>query len=237
MCKGGEVQRAPFLPFSSLSFILAQFTSSAAFEQSSDITRSNIYLVSYWNLFLLFQISLIVRMNSQVMLNGVLSTEVNSSQENQKILVPFKALGYWLFVNKTITAKLKWTLALTWIDIHKHQSLRKKVIVKGQLLLGKVIMMYEKGARKCGKHNWVPFTNNIGTISFLGMQIWQQIQPGHWHFHRIFGLEAHLGLLQYLVAQNNSIIEMHSSVFMERDVQAETPCSECSKATYNVSES
>ncbi|KAF8990880.1 hypothetical protein BDQ17DRAFT_1333211 [Cyathus striatus] len=83
------------------------------------------------------------------------------------------------------------------------------VVAKGQLLLGKVITMYEKGAGKGGKYNWVSSSNNVGAISYIAMQVWRQLRIGHRHFHANSVQE---------VPQNNSIMEMRSNTFTQTNI-------------------
>ncbi|KAF8978471.1 hypothetical protein BDQ17DRAFT_1187025, partial [Cyathus striatus] len=61
-----------------------------------------------------------------------------------------------------------------------------------------VTTMYEKGAGKGGKHNWVSSSNNIAALSYIGLQVWQQVRPGHRHFHGIFGPATHLTVPQFV---------------------------------------
>ncbi|KAF8980989.1 hypothetical protein BDQ17DRAFT_1363754 [Cyathus striatus] len=93
--------------------------------------------------------------------------------------------------------------------------------------------MYEKGAGKGGNHNWVSSSTNIGAISYIGMQVWRQLRPGHRHFHGLFGPTAKLGLPRFAhipataflceisptsiqpVPQNDSIVEMRGDMFTQ----------------------
>ncbi|KAF8992472.1 hypothetical protein BDQ17DRAFT_205889 [Cyathus striatus] len=63
---------------------------------------------------------------------------------------------------------------------------------------GIVAVNYQLLRGKGGKHNWVSSSNNFAALSYIGLQVWQQVRPGHRHFHGIFGPAAHLTVSQFV---------------------------------------
>ncbi|TFY79252.1 hypothetical protein EWM64_g4765 [Hericium alpestre] len=47
------------------------------------------------------------------------------------------------------------------------------VLVDDNLMLGKVLTMYEKGDGKAAKHSWISTSSSIAAISYLPVQVWQ----------------------------------------------------------------
>ncbi|KAF8193695.1 hypothetical protein BJ912DRAFT_848156 [Pholiota molesta] len=60
------------------------------------------------------------------------------------------------------------------------------VAYDGELMIGKVITMYEKGGGKVAKHGWVSEVTSVGFISYLSVQIWKQTARNQRFFRAIW---------------------------------------------------
>ncbi|KAF6761398.1 hypothetical protein DFP72DRAFT_804371 [Ephemerocybe angulata] len=78
------------------------------------------------------------------------------------------------------------------------------ILVDGQLMIGKVLTMYEKGGGKAAKHAWVSEAASIGGLSYIPVQVWQQIPKRRqfrsvWHTPELaLPRFAHLPAVQFL---------------------------------------
>ncbi|KAJ8083641.1 hypothetical protein PM082_009516 [Marasmius tenuissimus] len=71
------------------------------------------------------------------------------------------------------------------------------VMVDAELLIGKVITMYEKGTGNNGKHCWVADASNIGSVSYLKLQTWQQVRTGSRQFRALHRPTMSLGISRF----------------------------------------
>ncbi|KDQ60091.1 hypothetical protein JAAARDRAFT_45943 [Jaapia argillacea MUCL 33604] len=71
------------------------------------------------------------------------------------------------------------------------------VIVDGELMIGKVLTMYEKGGGKNGKHAWVSSSSTIGAISYLAVQLWHQSHASPRQFRGVHGNLSAAGLIRF----------------------------------------
>ncbi|KAG7096508.1 hypothetical protein E1B28_003937 [Marasmius oreades] len=95
--------------------------------------------------------------------------------------------------------KLAESLATAQVDlISKIKPGIYGIVLDGEeLRIGKVITMYEKGGGSAGKHAWTPESGNIGSLSYIVLQVWQQVRPNARRFTASFGSTTHLSIPQF----------------------------------------
>ncbi|KAJ3549902.1 hypothetical protein NMY22_g709 [Coprinellus aureogranulatus] len=49
------------------------------------------------------------------------------------------------------------------------------VLVDGELMIAKVLTLYERGGGKAAKHGWVSEASSIGAVSYIPVQVWRQM--------------------------------------------------------------
>ncbi|KAF8900114.1 hypothetical protein CPB84DRAFT_1779328 [Gymnopilus junonius] len=68
-------------------------------------------------------------------------------------------------------------------------------MVDGQLVIAKVLTMYERGGGKTAKHGWVSEAGSIGAVSYLPAQVWCQHRQRN--FKALWGAMARLQLPRF----------------------------------------
>ncbi|KAJ2926854.1 hypothetical protein H1R20_g10233, partial [Candolleomyces eurysporus] len=102
------------------------------------------------------------------------------------------------------------------------------VVVDGELMLGEVLTVYERGGGKAAKHSWVSETTSIGSVSYMPVKLWQQIPGGPdqcvfrsiWH-PSIINLPRfnHLKLSQFLLLLPAHVLRNLPNAMIELDRQ------------------
>ncbi|KAJ3516574.1 hypothetical protein NLJ89_g1045 [Agrocybe chaxingu] len=78
------------------------------------------------------------------------------------------------------------------------------VMIDDELMLAKVLTIYQRGGGKVAKHAWASEADTIGSVSYLPVQAWQHVRQRKFRTH--WGATLSLGLPRYAHLPSNAFL-------------------------------